>query len=634
MVFVLSSTATYAKTTVITHKITVTQPAEGGAIAPRGTVPVRDGKDKLFTITPKPGYHVTSIVADTGDVTGSATIKGKVYKYPFIEVTADTHTITAAFAKDTFTLTVNISGTDSATGTVVADSGTLTCSDTSCTGTYEYGNKVILTQTPGSNSDIKSWTGCQPDSKKKTCAVTLKKNTTVGAKFKKQAVVKGKITLTGSVGAQAVAAPGAAYTLSANKVDKIIAIQSERGNLNENSMLYSKSAAVNTDGTFSISLDTKQDWLLMLMDSTAATKADQFVGYIALNPGAGLSLMQVPATASYVSSLDLGTVTASGDTWQSEKTISNADFSLTQQQLLDLANNDDTFKSVKNFVINYDDASNVYYTLRPDFKWIGSYSGIDGAFQKPDEYTYRHYQFQLDSNTTSVTMSKICGSNGQAKMEVKLSPPSDVQTRSDQMPVVTYNAGNPMSSANATCATATDKFIEAGGNAFYATNRYGGVSQSYYAALSGVIPAGYWLYYEGDQLKGQFDVAVASPITSDNRVRGFIPSIRVNKDGAGKITSVDIKWYSWDSSANEYVELTDISILKYLVGSGDVYFDNTTDNTRTYESVHFDPAVQKSITPSKYTWYFGTAGTQNLQVQGIGIFYNSGGTGYFFEFFR
>ena len=127
---------------------------------------------------------------------------------------------------------------------------------------------------------------------------------------------------------------------------------------------------------------------------------------------------------------------------------------------------------------------------------------------------------------------------------------------------------------------------------------------------------------------------MASPITSDNRVRGFIPSIRVNKDGAGKITSVDIKWYSWDSSANEYVELTDISILKYLVGSGDVYFDNTTNNTRTYESVHFDPAVQKSIKPSKYTWYFGTAGTQNLQVQGIGIFYNSGGTGYFFEFFR
>ncbi len=53
--------------------------------------------------------------------------------------------------------------------------------------------------------------------------------------------------------------------------------------------------------------------------------------------------------------------------------------------------------------------------------------------------------------------------------------------------------------------------------------------------------------------------------------------------------SVDIKWYTWDSSTSQYVEITDISVLRYLIGNGDVYFENTTGGTRTYESVRFRP---------------------------------------------
>jgi hypothetical protein len=142
------------------------------------------------------------------------------------------------------------------------------------------------------------------------------------------------------------------------------------------------------------------------------------------------------------------------------------------------------------------------------------------------------------------------------------------------------------------------------------------------------------LYYEGDQLRGQFDVAVASPLRVDNTIKGFIPSVRINTDGTGKITSVDIKWYYWDDSASQYVELTDVSVLRYLIGTGDVYFDNSSSGTRTYETVHFDPAAQTSVTPSQYPLYYGTAGPANQQLEGFGIFYSSGGIGFMFEFFR
>ena len=333
--------------------------------------------------------------------------------------------------------------------------------------------------------------------------------------------------------------------------------------------------------------------------------------------------------------MDLGTVTASGDVGQSENSVNAEDFSLNSAQLLSLAKNDDAFKSVKNFVINYDNATGVYYTLRPDFRWKGNYASINGAFQNPADYTYSHYGFQLDSNTTTITIDKICGINGQAQVIVDLVPPSDVTSINAK----TFNPGNPMSSANVMCSTAADGFIEAyqdpnSGSGFFATNRYGGVSQSYAAGLTGTIPQGYWLYHEGDQLKGQFDVSVASPLGVDNRIKGFVPSIKVNSDQTGRITSVDIKWYTWDDSTSQYVELTDVTVLKYLIGTGNLYFDNNTNGTRTYESIGFDPAINTSVTPSKYTWYYGTSGPEAQQVEGFGIFYSSGGIGFYFDFFR
>jgi hypothetical protein len=309
---------------------------------------------------------------------------------------------------------------------------------------------------------------------------------------------------------------------------------------------------------------------------------------------------------------------------------------LTSTQLLDLAKNDDAFKSVKNLVINYDNATGVYYTLRPDFRWNGSYASINGDFQNPSGYTYANYSFQLDSNTTTINIDKICGTNGQEQVIVKLAPPSDVTT-SDFF-VRTFNPGNPMSSANVICAPAADGFIEAyqtpGNSDFFATNRYGGVSQSWAAPLSGTIPGGNWLYYEGDQLKGQFDVAVASPLRIDNTIKGFVPSARINTAEDGRITSVDIQWYYWDDSSSQYVPLTDVSVLRYLIGTGGVFFDNSSSGPRRYESFTIDPATQTSVTPSTYTWYYGTAGPANEQLEGFGIFYSSGGIGFFINFFR
>ena len=64
----------------------------GGSISPSGSVSVREGRDKTFTITPDSGYHISDVLVDGKSV-------GAVTSYTFENVQKK-HTIEAVFAKD------------------------------------------------------------------------------------------------------------------------------------------------------------------------------------------------------------------------------------------------------------------------------------------------------------------------------------------------------------------------------------------------------------------------------------------------------------------------------------------------------------------------------------------------------
>jgi hypothetical protein len=69
----------------------------GGSISPSGTVPVEEGSDAIFTITPAPGRHVADVLVDDASV-------GAVTSYKFTNVQAG-HTISATFALNACTIT-------------------------------------------------------------------------------------------------------------------------------------------------------------------------------------------------------------------------------------------------------------------------------------------------------------------------------------------------------------------------------------------------------------------------------------------------------------------------------------------------------------------------------------------------
>lgn len=439
---------------------------------------------------------------------------------------------------------------------------------------------------------------------------------------------------------------GNAYaTLTGTNVDTVLAIQSSRGQFSKYSILHSKSAAINPDGSFSIILEKSDDWVLVLMNSNPTTTSpdERFVGYIAYDQGGGHSLLELPASAATITSYQTGTLNKNGDTAISSNTITAVDFSMTNAQMLTLAKNDDGFKSVKNFIINfgnYGNSSDVYYILRPDFSWHGDYSTIQDSFADPAAYSFNAYTLQMSTNSTEVSMDNFCGANGQPKKLIELYPPAGTSVSSrTSVTTRTYNDTNPLSNDLVTASSCTAAPSGATGQQeardddTYASDvtTGGGLTYSFYPGFQPPILPGYWTFKIDGSVRGLFDVAVAAPLSGTNQIIGFVPVPKLTTSN-GLITKVDLKWYSFDETGAA-TELTDISVLKYLLGpSGVSFYTPITATVRQVESFQFDPATTTTFTPTK-TWYYGSSGDANHQAGSLMVFYESAGIGHSFGFF-
>ncbi|MGB9841310.1 MAG: InlB B-repeat-containing protein, partial [Candidatus Bathyarchaeales archaeon] len=125
--------------TIKQYTITSSVSGEGGTISPSGLVAVSHGADQTFTITPDEGYHILDVLVD-----GES--QGPITTYTFTNVNAD-HTITATFARNEYTLTVQFSP---------EGSGTVTLNNN---GPYYHGDVVELTAEPNSGWYFLEWAG-------------------------------------------------------------------------------------------------------------------------------------------------------------------------------------------------------------------------------------------------------------------------------------------------------------------------------------------------------------------------------------------------------------------------------------------------------------------------------------------
>jgi uncharacterized repeat protein (TIGR02543 family) len=150
-----------AKFTLKQFTITAQVLGEGGKITPSGTITVFYGQNQTFLITPDIGYHVSDVIADGTSV-------GSVSSYTFYNIN-DNHIITAKFALNQYTLTINIIGG----GTV---------SKNPDKHYYTHGETVQITAIPGQDWTFSGWSGPISGLTNPT-NITITSNITVSATF-------------------------------------------------------------------------------------------------------------------------------------------------------------------------------------------------------------------------------------------------------------------------------------------------------------------------------------------------------------------------------------------------------------------------------------------------------------------
>jgi len=144
---VMDSHTISASFAIDTYTITATA-GTGGSILPSGGIVVNCGNDQSFTITPSTGYHILNVLVD-------GVSKGAITNYTFTNVKG-THTISATFGINTYTLRTQKTGTGN--GTVTSNPAGINCGS-DCTDIYNYGTIVTLTPTPDTGSTFTGWSG-------------------------------------------------------------------------------------------------------------------------------------------------------------------------------------------------------------------------------------------------------------------------------------------------------------------------------------------------------------------------------------------------------------------------------------------------------------------------------------------
>ena len=158
-------TANHTITAVFAHNTFVILPTAGanGVITPGSAQTVLYGASQVFTITANANYHIADVLTDSASV-------GAVSQYTFTNVTAN-HTISAAFAINTFALTTTMTG-----------NGAGTIGKSPDQALYDYGTVVTLTATPLISSSFSGWSGACANASG-ACVVTMTAARSVTATF-------------------------------------------------------------------------------------------------------------------------------------------------------------------------------------------------------------------------------------------------------------------------------------------------------------------------------------------------------------------------------------------------------------------------------------------------------------------
>jgi hypothetical protein len=322
--------------------------------------------------------------------------------------------------------------------------------------------------------------------------------------------------------------------------------------------------------TFTGTIDT-DNWVLLLVNSDAADRADTIVSYVAVSD-LDERLVQIPVK-KMSGQLDLGNLAE--DDEDDDEAVSETELeqfatkcSLSYGQLRKMAKTDDLVKTIRNIWVNasYDNDGEVslYYQSSIQYKWHQSILEAKNQFSHAAD-DYMGYGIEVWFEEGDIAWSDL---SNPAVDAVNFAPPSEVSINDFLNDVVsyTYDSNSPINSDgpyNPNLSEAYDNDL--GFCAFKNANdlirlQYAATPVHTWDGFSGTVPSGNWLLTDQGQTEtyATFDFSMESPFRNDGTAKIYIPSLKITTDVEDEISGISIRWLLYDQRSELYETVSEL----------------------------------------------------------------------------
>jgi hypothetical protein len=382
----------------------------------------------------------------------------------------------------------------------------------------------------------------------------------------------------------------------------------------------SKEFTIQSDGSFEVdtSLLDKNDLVIFVVNSTSKT----IFGHLNLKASNDEKL-ELLDTSKMEKDLSLGNVDSTDNCSSTETLSTTTSFKSNElDNLQKISRNDDPVALYSNNWRNpnFDASANISFSLDNLTNVINNYSSVDN-FSKTNNYNGIGPTItgQLDSAGSLYTDNSSPFTDTGNAVTAYLYPPSAIK-HSDKQPSSTSPTSDNLSyDADNT----TPIGLRSRDTVWWSND---GKTIQVNGPQVNVFSAGDWkLTYTDNSSMGNFEFVGADPFDNASTFKAFIPSLKVNSDSSGKLTSINVKYYSQSSSGIfDNVSTTFLETVAWNIFCSYVL---STDNNTSYNIPGSDYNTSTTNTEYEFT---PTSDLQTNDLQRIICNYQIGQAKYSF----
>jgi hypothetical protein len=370
-------------------------------------------------------------------------------------------------------------------------------------------------------------------------------------------------------------------------VTAVICIPVRNGMPDFSSLIKTPVAA---DGSFQLDVtpgSADEMDVFLLVNENATTLEEKCAGPVVIKSASGSELVGIPLDF-LTRGLDFGTVTTSGSDAVSSNSLESEQgaFSLTFDQLLETAYVGSLYKMARNDYVNRDPLTHQWFRYSYGQTFGGALSdAVNAPTTAASILAHQSYSFGVMAlDPAGHTPDEVV--SGTVNVEIVPPEPICIPASSDS-----FGPTSPLSSTHPLSSFVVSKTDPSALPTGY-TSGYG-IGGSILHPLN----AGFWTVNVDRVEKALFDMDAAVSFTPQGQFMFYVPSFRIETDGSGRVTAVDLTWLAWDPPRSAYRTVTNLSTFARLGAGWALGLNSQSPETHEY----IDRGTH--VTSFAHNWY-------------------------------